>query len=189
MKRVLLSSFVALLLLSQSAVIAAALSLNTIGVSTVGGTSIASWSYQGSNPTFVGMADPSASVTISIGGTTNTVTADGTGSWTYVPTTLTSSGAYPITLTSGSESMTFTLNLTSVSGSVTSTASSSVSTTSGELVLPEELPQTGMAQETMLLLGGGLGLVMMGVLFYWKVVPKLLFEESQADESQKEHFE
>jgi LPXTG-motif cell wall-anchored protein len=186
MKRIILSLLVALLVLSQSAGIVAALTLESIGVTTVG-RRISSWTYQGSNPSLVGTADPSAAVSIAINGTTQSATADGTGSWSYKPTDLSTSGSYPITISSGSDSMTFTLNLTTTaSGSSTTTTKGG--TTSGELVLPDELPQTGTAQETLLMVAGGLGLVMAGVLFYWKVVPKILFEESNTTKSEDDHF-
>jgi LPXTG-motif cell wall-anchored protein len=186
MKRIILSSLVALLILSQSAAIAAALTLDTIGVTTVG-RRISSWTYQGSNPSLTGTADPSAAVSIAVNGTTQSATADGTGKWSYKPTDLSTTGSYPITISSGSDSMTFTLNLTaSASGSGTTTTKGG--TTSGELVMPDELPQTGTAQETLLMVAGGLGLVMAGVLFYWKVVPKLLIDESNTIESEDDHF-
>jgi LPXTG-motif cell wall-anchored protein len=178
MKRALFSFFVATIILLQSGSLVAALTLESIGVSTVGGRRISSWTYQGVNPTITGTADPSASVSLSIDGTTQTATADGTGSWSYKPTDLTASGSYPITVSSGSDSMTFTLQLTTTSSTGTTTTGA---TTSSELVMPDELPQTGTAQETTLLIGGGLGLVMAGVLFYWKVVPKLLLEEPTED--------
>lgn len=181
MKRLLFSVLTASLILSQAATVASALTLESIGASTVGGQSISSWTYQGSNPIFRGTAAPSATVTIDIAGTTATATADASGNWSYTPTNLASSGDYVVTITEGSETETFTLTMTTTSQSTTTTTSTS--TSSGSVVLPDELPQTGTAEETALLIGGGLGSMLIGVLFYWKVVPKLLLEEESAVET------
>lgn len=179
MKRTVFSIFIAFLLLIQSSALVAALTLDKIGTSTVVGT-ISSWTYYGKNPTFVGTTDPSTAVSITYDGQNQSATADGLGNWSYTPTTLDENGSYPVTLNSAGNTISFTLNLTtaSTSASTTTTSTTTTSTTSGQPNLPSELPQSGTAQETILLLAGGLGLVTTGVLFYWKVVPRLLFEES-----------
>ena len=176
MKKSILLLIVCLLSFGLSAGQALAMTLESIGVSTVGGITISSWTYQGTNPVIVGTADPGATVTVTIDGTAAAATADDAGDWSYTPTTLTTSGSYPITIASGTESMSFTLALTTNSTSTTTTTSSS-STSSAGVTLPEELPQTGSFGQTLVLAGSGLALVLAGVLFYWKVVPKLLFEE------------
>lgn len=192
MKQVLLTVLVVTLLFSQSISRALALTLETIGVSNVGGSSISSWTYQGSNPTFTGTADASATVTVTINNSDATATADASGNWTYTPTTLTSTGTYPVTISSGTESISFTLDLTvqdttsttaTSSSTTTTTTKGGTSTASGNLVMPDELPQTGAFEQTVLLLGGGFGLVLLGVMFYWKIVPRLLFDESEPDQS------
>lgn len=177
MKRFLLPVFTAIFLLSQSVALVAALTLDKIGSTTVTGN-ISSWTYTGTNPIFSGTTDPSASVSISINGSAQSVTADGAGSWSFQPTTLSTAGSYPIIITSGSETKSFTLAIGTTSTTSTDTTTTTTSTTSGQPALPDELPQTGTAQETVLLLAGGFGLMSAGVLFYWKVVPKLLFDES-----------
>lgn len=174
MKRALLSLAVTLLFFGYSSASAAAVTLDSIGVSSVGGRRISSWTYQGKNPVFKGTTDPSGSVILTIDGSDNTVTADAAGAWTFAPTSLATTGTYPITIVSGTDTLTFTLDLTVSSTSTTA----ATSTTSGELVLPDELPQTGSFQQTAVLIGSGLGLMLTGILFYWKVVPKLLFDES-----------
>lgn len=176
MKRALLTSLVVVALFGHTLAVAAAMTLDSIGVSSIGGRRISSWTYSGKNPALVGTTDPSSTVTVTIAGTDYTATADASGNWSYLPTTLTTTGTYPITLASGSDTLSFTLDLTVASGSATTTAKGG--TTSGELVLPDELPQTGSLQQTVLLMGTGLGLTVAGILFYWKVVPKLLFEET-----------
>lgn len=178
MKKFLLPVLVALFLLTQSTVLVAALTLNNIGTSTVTGT-ISTWSYTGRNPALSGTATPSETVTVNVQNTNHSVTADTGGNWSYIPTDLITDGAHPISITSGGQTISFTLNLTNAAG-LTATSSGTTTTTStisGQPVLPNELPQTGAAQETMLLLAGGLGLISGGLFFYWKVVPKLLIEE------------
>lgn len=184
MKQALLSLLFAVVLLVQSSLPVAALTLDTIGAAQVTGN-IASFSYMGAaNPVFRGTTDPSTPVSIDIQGITNSVTSDGAGAWSYTPTTVQAGGSYPVMITSGSETISFTLNISStLSGDSSATAASSTTststttTTTSQPVLPDELPQTGTAQETLLLVVAGVGLVIGGVLFYWKVVPGLLFAD------------
>lgn len=65
----------------------------------------------------------------------------------------------------------------------TSTATSSAD----DVTLPAELPKTGMVEDTYLVIGGGLFLMLVGVLFYWKIVPKLLFDENSEVVAQPDH--
>lgn len=183
MKQALSALVITLILLSQTAGVVLALSLESIGNSSVAGRKISSWYYQGSNPTFSGTADPSATVTIDISGTSGTATADSAGSWSYKPTTLTTTGMYPITITSGANSLAFNLDITASSSS--GSTSTKGGSTSGSLNLPDELPKTGSFEQTLLLMGTGLGLVLAGALFYWKVVPKLLFEDGAVSEDEE----
>lgn len=145
-----------------SKALAAVLTLQEIGASSVGGASISSWTYMGTNPTFSGTADPSATVTLTIGEETATATADTTGAWSYTPTTLVGSGSFPVTITSGDATISFTLAL-SPSGSSTTATDSAVSKGG----VTEELPMSGGLEDTLKLIGVGLGLIAMGFTVRW----------------------
>ena len=141
---------------------AATLTLQNIGVSSVGGRRISSWTYMGTNPVFTGTADPSAIVSISINAVSATATADALGAWSYTPTTLTGEGSFPIVITSGDQIISFTLALSPYSsGTLTGTASG---TTKGGV---EELPVSGSIAETLKLIGMGMGLIAMGGASWW----------------------
>lgn len=145
-----------------SKVLAAVLTLQEIGASSVGGASISSWTYMGTNPTFVGTADPSATVTLVIGEETATATADSAGAWSYTPTTLVVDGSFPVTITSGDATISFTLALSPSSDSVTATDSA---LSKGGVT--EELPLSGGLEDTLKLVAVGLGLIAMGFTVRW----------------------
>lgn len=145
-------------------VAAATLTLQNIGVSSVGGRRISSWTYMGSNPTFSGTADPSAQVTVTIADAAGTATADASGAWSYKPTTLTAEGTYPVVITSGDQTLQFTLGISPYSGAATGTASAGASKGG---VTPEELPVSGSVGETLKLIALGLGLIAMGGVSWW----------------------
>lgn len=162
---------------------ALALTIDSIGVTSVPNGTTTSWYYQGSNPAFSGTADPSAQVSVSINGTAATTTADSSGNWTYTPTTLGATGTYPIVLTSGTDSISFSLDITAASNSTASSLSTTKGgTMSGSVELPDELPVTGGMTQTISLIGAGLIFVIGGMLFYWKVVPSLLIAEESEEE-------
>ncbi len=123
-------------------VMAATLSLDAIGEDSVEGTVFTSWTYADVNPILMGKASPNASVSIKIDDLTNTVTADTSGEWTFIPTTLTD-GTYTIIITSGVESMTFDLSI-----GATSTTTSSSTTTSTTTTTPTAIPTTKVSTTT-----------------------------------------
>lgn len=172
-----------------------ALTIDTIGSTEVPDGNTSSWYYTGSNPTFSGTATASAPVTIKIDTATFTTTANASGAWTYTPTTLTQTANYAIVITSGTDTISFDLDLTSSGAdtySSTTTASSSATslsttkggTMSGSVSLPSTLPQSGGLQETIMTVGAGMVLMVGGMLFYWKVVPRLLFTDDQEESHQ-----
>lgn len=163
---------------SASLVLAATLTLQTIGTSTVGGQSVSTWTYLGTNPVLTGKASPGSSVTITISATPATTTADATGNWTFTPTTLGTAGSYPISISSGSETISMTLT---ISPSTTATATSSATTTTAATPTPTPvasmtstkggvasqsavLPTAGGVEDTIWLLTTGISLVGIALL-------------------------
>lgn len=186
MKKIFISSLFALVLMVFTTVSAFALTLDNIGVTSSAGQTFSTWSYLGTNPRLMGTADPGATVTITIDGVASTTTADEDGDWAYTPTTLSASGDYDIAITSGTDSISFTLTINSGSSSAsssssTTTTTTTTSTTSGLLSYPDTLPQSGVIDSTLFLVGGGMMLIMMGILFYWKIIPALLLVDPEED--------
>lgn len=105
----LFSLFVAFfLLVSVNLSLAASLSLTQIGALNTGGMTYAEWWYTGENPTLVGTAGAGSTVSIDINGTTETVTTDSSGNWTYG--TSLSSGDHLVAISSDGEVYSFTLH-------------------------------------------------------------------------------
>jgi hypothetical protein len=184
MKRLPLVIALLFLLFISSVGSALALTIDTIGTTTVPNGRVSSWYYQGSNPNLSGTAVPSTDVTVSINGTSNTATTDSSGTWSFKPTTLSQTGTYPIILTSGTDTLSFSLDITATSSTASALSSTKGGTMSGSVDLPDTLPQSGSLQETIGLISAGMVLMVGGMLFYWKVVPRLLFTDDQ-DESQQ----
>lgn len=72
-----------------SNVFAATLTLDKIGALATSGKVYSEWWYTVANPILIGMASPNKTVTITIDGTSSSVTANSAGNWYYSPTTLT----------------------------------------------------------------------------------------------------
>lgn len=201
MKRLPLVFAVFVIMFATAVGQALALTIDNIGTTEVPDGTTSSWYYTGSNPTFSGTAAPSATVTVKIDEASFTTTANSSGTWTYTPTTLNESVSYLIELISGTDSISFDLDITtsdtdtdttsttttsstSSSSSATSLSSSKGGTMSGSVSLPKTLPQSGSLQETIGVIAAGLVLMVGGMLFYWKVVPRLLFTDDQEDSHQ-----
>lgn len=140
-----------------AAQVTSTLKLLSIGTSSTADLTFIEWSYVGENPEFIGEASPSAEVSVGLNGAANAVTADVNGGWSFVPLTLTA-GSHEVSITSGSESITFTLSISSTS------SSSSSSSSSGSIDLPETLPQTGGFEQTLALVLAGVILVGLGMM-------------------------
>jgi hypothetical protein len=139
-------------LLSATLVRAAGLQLTSIGTLNISGKTNTEYWYAKVNPKLTGQADPSSIVSIIIDTSSYSASASATGAWSYTPTTLTT-GDHDVSLTSGVDSLSFTLHI----GSAAPTATPSSS--------PKTLPVTGALSNTLLLLGLGAGLVILGVKF------------------------
>ena len=118
---------------------AATFSLTKIGSLDTQGKQYSQWWYTGSNPKLVGTADASAQVTITIDTQSNTATADASGNWSYISSTL-STGDHKIVLASSTQSYSFTLTIGS---NVPATTTSNSSTTSTTGTPTSQLPVTG----------------------------------------------
>lgn len=185
MKKFIISSVFAVMMMVLAVIHVSALTLDNIGVTSSADQTFTTWSYLGTNPRLMGTADPNETVTISIDGTAYTTTADADGDWAYTPTTLNTSGDYEISIASGTETIAFTLTINSgtatASSSTTTTTTTTTATTSDSLSYPDTLPQSGVIDSTLFLVGGGMFLIMVGVLFYWKIIPALLLVDPAED--------
>lgn len=176
MRKFLLLLIVAFgLLITTQVVRAASLTLDKIGTTAVTTQTLTSWTYQGTNPVFEGTASASAQVAIKIADNSYTSQADASGNWVYTPTTLTTTGSYPIEITAGADRIAFTLAITASSAATGSTVSAE---TKGGVEYPDTLPQTGTFTTALLLVLGGGIFIAAGMFLYWKLVPHLLFETS-----------
>lgn len=132
------------LLVAVARVHAAVLRVEKIGSDNVAGKTFASWTHYGLNPMLIGTATPSASVIVSINGTSTATAASEDGTWTLPPKlsgagSMSQYGVYEISISSGIENILFSLTLASASGSNTndSTTKGGVSTQSSATSLPQ----------------------------------------------------
>ncbi len=105
--KIKLLPFLLIALLLQPFSYSATLQLTKIGALDTEGKMYTEWWYTGVNPTFAGKATASSTVTIDVGETDYSATANSSGDWS-VGTQL-SSGDYSVVITQGSESYSFTL--------------------------------------------------------------------------------
>ncbi len=149
MKRIFfLLVLVSLVFLNGKKVFAGGFNLKSIGSVNTSGQQISHWWYTRSNPTFVGEALAGSGVTISIDGSETSVTADGSGSWSYTSGTLTS-GDHSISMASNGSTINFTLTI----------GSENVNWDAVNSGASETLPAAGTVLPTILLSVGGLALV------------------------------
>ncbi len=158
MKRILMAFLVmfSMWFMSSSLVLAGGFNLKSIGQLSTEGKQISHWWYSGSTPILVGEAEGGASVTVSIDGTENVVTADEIGNWSYNPGQL-ADGDHQIVLTSGGSTITFTLTM----------GAENVDWTAVESGSGEALPAAGNTLPTVSLLILGVGMVIAGRKFLW----------------------
>ena len=120
-----------------------AFTFDSIGSGMVNNQKITTWSYSSAKPTFRGTTDPSGAVIITIDGVAAQVSADSSGAWVYTPTVALSAGVHTVIMTTnGVEWQNFQLTIT-----------------------PGALPNTGAMTPTLILLGTGTGLVILGRRF------------------------
>lgn len=122
-----------------SKVLAASLSITKVGttdVSNLGlGSTLKTYTYTGGTFELAGLASPSATVSVIVDDVTQTATANATGVWTELISSLTM-GSHEVALTSNSESLSFTLNIaTASSQTATATPTVTVATVSSTSTL------------------------------------------------------
>ncbi len=152
----------------NSIILAATLTLTSIGALSTGGAMYPEWWYTGQNAQLCGTADANATVTVSVDGSSGSTTADAEGDWCYATTTPT--GDHAIVITSGGESYSFTLhagqNYVPGAGGTTQTTQST-----------SQVPITGSDQIMILLISSGL-LAMGYYLYKSKTNSTKSFEDS-----------
>ncbi|MBD3366341.1 hypothetical protein GF360_03315 [candidate division WWE3 bacterium] len=137
--------------------LAADLSLTKIGALDTSGKSYTEWWYTGTKPVLEGVAEASSEVVVSVDGESSTVTADGSGVWTFYSESLTE-GDYEISISSGDETYAFTLHLGQGVPSDLGSTSETTSTTGSAV------PETGVGQ--LLALVGGVSALVLGWYLY-----------------------
>lgn len=137
LKRILsvliLGAFVAF---SNSA-FAASLTLTKIGALDTGGNTYPQWWYTASSPVFAGTADAGATVNVTINGSSDAVTADSSGNWTYASSL--GEGDHNIMFESGGVSYSFLLSITPT---LPESFTSNTTTETSQSTVP--VPDTGM---------------------------------------------
>jgi len=99
-----------LVLVLSVSVRAGTLQLTNIGTVVTGGKMYTEWWYTNVNPRLVGQASPDAEVVVKIGDNEDKVNADGSGIWSFGPTTL-DVGDHNVSITSGGENYAFVLHV------------------------------------------------------------------------------
>lgn len=101
--------FLLVLLLFPQPLFAAGFQLKTVGTLNVEGTTLTQLWYTSGNVTFTGTALENAQVTATIDGTSETVTADSSGNWSYSATLV--EGDHQVSFASDAGSVSFTLTI------------------------------------------------------------------------------
>mgnify|MGYP003592353628 CR=1 FL=1 len=136
---------------------AATLSITRIGttdVSSLGlGTTLKNYTYAGTTFEMAGTASPSSTVSIVVDDVTRTATADTTGAWSDLLSSILV-GSHAVKVTSGTSSLSFTLNISSASATTTATTSSTTTATASSVAATTKggLPVSGGVEDTMLVL-------------------------------------
>lgn len=126
--------------------------LKAIGALDVTGAVSKEWWYSNANPRLSGITPAGSTVTVKIDSVDYSATVDGSGNWTYSPTTL-SDGDHAVVISSSAGSQTFTLHIGSVPATVTAPMISST-------------PVVGTREVTLTIwLGAGV-LLVSGILLY-----------------------
>ena len=133
-----------LLFLSTSIIFAAGFQLKSIGALDVTGAVSKDWWYITANPSLSGMVTVGSTVTVNIDSVDYPANVDGSGNWSFNPTTL-SDGDHSVSLTSSAGSQSFTLHIgQNIPAEVTAPE-------------PKDMPVAGSSEQTMwLFLGAGL---------------------------------
>jgi hypothetical protein len=145
---------------------AATLTLDKIGALNTDGKVYSEWWYTGTDPVLMGKAAAGKSVSIKVGESTGSATANAEGAWTYYLDA--GSGDHNIVITSEGETLSFVLHLGQMlpaSGTTTETPQSTV-----------PVPETGVSQVLVITLS--LMMMTAGWYLYQNKTAKRLFEEA-----------
>lgn len=96
------------------------LTLTSVGTQSTLGTNYSLVTYNGGIPTLAGTASPSAQVGVKIKTLLKYATASTSGVWNFIPTTL-DQGDNLVTITSGTQSISFTLRFNATAGAAVAT--------------------------------------------------------------------
>lgn len=106
---IFISLLIAFLFAFSSSIVASGFQLKTIGAMNVDGVTLSHLWYTNGNVIFAGIALENAQVTATIDGTSETVTADTSGNWSYSATL--SDGDHQVSFTSNESTVSFTLTI------------------------------------------------------------------------------
>ncbi|HCX25989.1 MAG: hypothetical protein UX08_C0004G0031 [Candidatus Collierbacteria bacterium GW2011_GWB1_45_35] len=155
MKKIITIILGSALFLSVGVVFAQELTLTKVGVLSTVGVDYSSIDYTGAIPTLEGTATPSAQVLIKIKTSTEaTVAASPSGVWKFTPGVL-SLGSSSIVITSGSQSISFSLNFNA-------TPAATPTATATPTPIPEELPDAGVWEYYLPVIGAGILVLFLG---------------------------
>jgi hypothetical protein len=140
-----------LLLFTSVSVFAAGFQLKSIGGLDVTGSVSKEWWYTSANPTLSGMTTVGSAVTVTIDSVDYPANVDGSGNWSYNPTTLTE-GDHVVNLTSPAGSQSFTLHIGNVPADVT-------------VPVQPSTPVVGSTGQTLVLWLGGALVLVAGIAF------------------------
>jgi hypothetical protein len=132
-----LACVLSLFILFSASVFASGFQLKAIGALDVTGAVSKEWWYSNANPALSGITTAGSTVTVKIDDVDYQATVDGSGNWSYIPTTL-SDGDHSVVLTSSAGSQSFTLHIGAVPADVTAPTQQStpvVGTTEQSLAL------------------------------------------------------
>ena len=156
------------LFISSPAAYAAGLNLTYIGSLATNGSKYTEWWYTGANPVFKGSASSNSSVKITVNDSSQDLTSDSEGSWSYSSTL--AYGDHTVKVESGGESYSFTLHLTQTLPETFGT------TTTAETSQSSQVPDTGSNT----LIAGTLSVILLafGVTYFKNVQTKKQIEST-----------
>lgn len=159
---------ITLLVVTKVLVVAATLSVTSVGGTTVG--SSVNVNTTDTTPTIIGLASPEATVDISIDDLTVAVLADASGNWSYTPLTALADGAHMLGVASNLETLNYVILVDSGTSESTSSTTTTTTTTTTYGVggatesTQTTLPVAGGIENTFLMIVGGLFLMGLGLV-------------------------
>lgn len=168
-KRILSVLILLSFLVLSSNVYAASLVVTKIGALDTGGNTYPQWWYTASNPVFAGTAPAGATVDITVNDASTSVTADGSGNWSYASNL--TSGDHSLKFEADGSSYSFLLSITQT---LPESFSSGTSVETTQSTVP--IPDTGV--NTVAGLVVSVSAIALGTYFYDRNNSKKDFENS-----------